>query len=538
MSAIDDEKAAGIAPPTDAEAAERPDRFKQQIAVSLAILVVLGGGLAILQVQASSNESNTARETTRVAVEAMRANVVADTVAGLAPQLEAERAFLPFRPPLTSGVPSLTGAARIPTPKAETAAGLRVAQQSVPDLGAEKLLPALQTDAERLTLQQHALATTRITWNDRSTQYTTVIAVLAVALFLVGFGLVVGGPIRGSAYLFGIAVGILAAAWAVWIYLLPIPSTPGSAIQGTARGIVLSGNGNYRAALARYDAAIRAASDYATAYSGRARARLLASNPDYPVTRAITDLSGRSVAEALNDARKAHQLDGRDILATSLLALTSFYRGDYAQALSATDVALGINPGVPDLWLLKSADEVGLGDPAAGSAALAHGLGLLRGATPSQQTRLLAATYLSYMAWLERHDPAHAAAARKLANRVVAVESAFTLGRTFPSHAPAAGTVSVTRLRYAHGKLTLRLRWAGLPARTALTAIGYERPLPHGAWTQPPDLALFATVAGSGQREISVPLQRVCKPTSVRVDVYLDGTPTLSRTGPGVQATC
>lgn len=538
MSTIDDETATGLAPPPDAEAAERPDRVKQQIAVSLAILVVLGAGLAILQVQASSNESNTARETTRVAVEAMRANVVADTVAGLAPQLEAERAFLPFRPPLTSGVPSLSEAARIPTSKAETGAGLRVAQQSVPDLGAEKLLPALQTDAERLTLQQHALATTRINWNDRSTQYTTVIAVLAVALFLVGFGLVVGGPIRGAAYLFGIAVGLFAATWAVWIYFLPIPSTPGSAIQATARGTVLTANGNYRAALAQYDAAIRAAADYATAYSGRARARLLASNPDYPVTRAITDLGGRSVAEALSDARKSHQLDSRDILATSLLALTSFYGGDYAQAASATDSALGINPGVPDLWLLKSADEVGLGDPAAGSAALVHGLGLLRGATPSQQTRLLAATYLSYMAWLERNDPAHAAAARKLANRVVSVESAFTLGHTLPGQAPAAGTVAVTRIRYEHGKLMLRLRWAGLPERTALTAIGYERPLPHGAWTQPPDLALFATVTGSGRRDISVPLQRVCRPTSVRVDVYLDGVPTLSRTGPGVHATC
>lgn len=537
MSTVDDGKAAGNTPAPPAEPADGPDRFKQQIAISLAILVVLGAGLAILQVQASSNESNTARDTTRVAVRAMRANVVSDTVAGLAPQLAAERAFLPFRPPLTSGVPSLSEAAGIPVSKTETAAGLRVAQRSIPDLGAEKLLPALRTDAERLTLQQHALATTRITWNDRSTQYTTVIAVLAVALFLVGFGLVVGGPIRGAAYLFGIAVGVFAAAWAIWIYFLPIPSTPQSAIQATARGTVLTGTGNYRAALAQYDRAIRTAGDYATAYSGRARARLLASNPDYPVTRAITDLGGRSAAAALNDARKAHQLDTRDILATSLLALTSFYGGDYAQASSATDAALGINSGVPDLWLLKSATEVGLGDPAAASAALVHGLGLVRGAAPSQQTRLLAATYLSYMAWLERHDLTHAAAARRLANRVVSVESAFTLGRRLP-HAPAAGRVSATRLRYGYGKLMLRLRWAGLRPGTALTAIGYERPLPHGAWTQPPDLALFATVAGSGRRDISVPLQRVCKPTSVRVDVYLNGVPTLSRTGPGVRATC
>jgi tetratricopeptide (TPR) repeat protein len=514
------------------------DRLKPLIAISLSILLVLGAGLAILQTRASSNESNTARDTTRVAVEAMRANVVADMVAGLTPQLEAERAFLPFRRPLDPGAPSLAEAAGIPTSKAETAGSLRVAQQAVPALGAGGLLPVLQTEAERLTLTQRALATTRITWNDRSTQYTTVIAVLAVAIFLVGFGLVVGGPIRGSAFALGVVVGLFAAAWAVWIHALPIPSTPDSAIRETARGAVLTANGDYRAALAQYDAALRTADDYATAYSGRARARLLAVNPDYSVTRAVTDLSGRSFVEALQDARTARRLNSRDILATSLVALTSFYAGDYHQALSATDAALGINPKVPDLWLLKSAADVGLGDQPAAGAALTHGIGLLHGGAPSQQTRLLASTYLSYMAWLQRHDPAHTASSRTLANRVVSVETAFTLGRALPDHAPPTGMVSVSRLRFADGRLTLRLRWVGLPAGTALTGIGYERPLPQGAWTQPSALALFATVAGSGERDIAVPLQRACKPTSVRVDVYLNGAPTLSRTGPGVPATC
>jgi tetratricopeptide (TPR) repeat protein len=537
MSTLDDEKAGDRAPASEPDPPES-NRVKPLIAISLSLLVLLGAGLAILQVRASSNESNTARDTTRVAVEAMRANVVADTVAGLAPQLEAERAFLPFRRPLDAGVPSLAEAAGSSARKAEVAGSLRVAQRAVPDLGAEKLLPSLQTEAERLTLRQQSLATTRITWNDRSTQYTTVIAVLAVAIFLVGFGLVVGRPIRAFAYSLGVAVGLVAVAWTVWIYLLPIPSTPSSAIRATARGAVRTGNGDYRAAIAQYDAALRTADDYAVAYSGRARARLLAANPDFPVTRAVTDLSGRSLAAALVDARKARQLDGRDILATSLLALTSFYRGDYPQALSATDAAIGINPNVPDLWLLKSATDVGLGDEGAASAGLAHGIGLLHGDAPSQRTRLLASTYLSYMAWLEHHDPARAGVARKLANRVVSVETAFTLGRTLPKQAPVRGMVSVTRLRFAGGTLTLRLRWVGLPAGTELTGIGYERPLPRGAWTQPSDLALFATVAGSGRRDIAVPLHRACEPTSVRVDVYLNGSPTLSRTGPGVPATC
>ncbi len=82
------------------------------------------------------------------------------------------------------------------------------------------------------------------------------------------------------------------------------------------------------------------------------------------------------------------------------------------------------------------------------------------------------------------------------------------------------------------------IRWQGLPQGTALGAVAYERPLANGAWTQPPDLALFATIGGTGMRRISVPLARVCEPTAVRADVYLDGAPARTTVGPGVPSTC
>ena len=161
------------------------------------------------------------------------------------------------------------------------------------------------------------------------------IAVLAAALFLVGFGLVVEGSIRRSSYALGVAVGTFAAAWAVWIYLLPIPSTPDAAIDAAARGAVLSADGKYLAALAQYDRALGADDGYAAAYTGRARARLLAANPDYLATRAFTDPTGHAVAAAVLDAQRALELGGhRDLLTVGILALTGFYRGDYEQAVT------------------------------------------------------------------------------------------------------------------------------------------------------------------------------------------------------------
>jgi hypothetical protein len=165
---------------------------KRHIAITLSLLAVLGAGLAIAQRDAGTKESTTARETTRAAVRALRANVDVATAGGNDARRRAE---------------------------------------------------GRQLAAAQETLRQRALATTRITWNTRSTQYTTVIAVLAAALFFVGYALVVEGSLRPYSYGLGVATGIFAAAWAAWIFHLPIPETPTRAIDAAARATVLSADG-------------------------------------------------------------------------------------------------------------------------------------------------------------------------------------------------------------------------------------------------------------------------------------------------------
>ncbi len=513
-------------------------RLKSLIAVSLSVAVVLGGLLAVLQTQASANEANSARETTRTAVRAMSAGVASNTLLGVRDEVQAEHDFLPFRRPLIARSPGLGDAAGIPTDPATTASDLRAAQV-LPSRQLLAELGPLRLEAERQLLKQQALATTRITWNTRSTQYTTVLAVLAAALFLIGFGLVVEGSIRRVTYALGLAIAVFVACWGAWVYHLPIPSTPDGAIAAAASGAVLTGDGDFTGAIAAYDRAIAAHEDFATAYTGRARARLLAANPDYPITRAFTDSKGVASAAGVRDAERALELNGnRDLLAQAIVGLVAFYDARYRQAITASDDAIAINAQVPDVWLLKSAAQVGLGDVAGATSSLDTALGLLKGADPSARTRLLAASYLSYLASVEHKRPEHAAEARRLANRVVTTETAFTLGRTLSGTLPASGTVSVSGLRYASGRLSLRISWRGLPSGTALGAVAYERPHPDGAWTQPPDLALFAVIGGTGERVISVPLTRVCAPTAVRADVYLNGAPASSTLGPGVAATC
>jgi tetratricopeptide (TPR) repeat protein len=514
-------------------------RLARLIAVSLATLVAFGAGLAILQTDASIRESNFARETTRTAVRALRAHEATQAVLDVELGLQAESDFLPFRRPLDSAAVTLTDAAGLPPTPARDKRDLVAARESLPHHRISSVLNDMRIDAERTSLTQRALATTRITWNTRSTQYTTVIAVLASALFLVGFALVADGAIRRTAYAIGAAIGLFALGWTLWIYLQPIPSTDPRAIDDAARGAVLTEDGKYPAAVAAYNRALETQHNFARAYVGRSQARLLAANPDFPLSRAFTDIDRRATTSAVRDAERGLDLSGgRDFVALVLRAYAAFYTGDYAETMRATERALEINDRVPDVWLLKSAAEFALGDAQASAESRADVYSLLEHAEPSQRTRLLAATYLSLLQWVAFENPALAAPAREIADGLVARETAFTLGREPKKILPRTGTATVEGLRYSQGKLHLMLRWRDLPDGTALSVVGYERPIADGPWAQAPDLAAFATVSGTGKRNVVLPLTRTCKPTELRADVYLDGAPSSTTTGPGVAATC
>ena len=175
---------------------------------------------------------------------------------------------------------------------------------------------------------------------------------------------------------------------------------------------MLTSDGDYRGAVAAYDRAIAAHEDFATAYTGRARARLLAANPDYPVTRAFTDSRGSQTAAAVADAQRALDLGGhRDLLGEGLArARRLLPSATTSRRSSSADAAIEINPDVPDVWLLKSAAQLALGDDAGADASLTKALRLLDGSDPSQRTRLLAASYLSYLASVAHNEPARAAA--------------------------------------------------------------------------------------------------------------------------------
>ncbi len=324
----------------------------------------------------------------------------------------------------------------------------------------------------------------------------------------------------------------------VYIALLDIPETPDDAIAATARGTVASEQGGQDRAVRLLSDAIEIDDDYAAPYSRRAVARVLAENPDLQETGAFTG-DAATLEEALDDARRGFELSGdRDLLALTFAAITGLYAGAYERSVPAATEAIAINGQVPDLRLVKSAAEVGLGDEQAAVDSLEGALELLSGSDPSERTRDLVAEYLTYLEQVVNRTPERAELVSRIEERIIALETAFSLDREVSGEVPGRGSVAIDGLRYRDRRIRLRARWDDLPPGTALTLIGFERPAPDRGWVQPRELALFRTVGGSGEDAGGVPIERACTPVELRVDVYLDGAYSESFTGPGGKATC
>ena len=218
----------------------------------------------------------------------MRANVVAATSRTRDRSSRPRRDFLPFRRPLDRGHPEPRRGRRPATAAGPGSRGAAHRAARRPD--ARHGADAHPAAGERATADAEAaaLATTRITWNDRSTQYTTVIAVLAAALFLVGFGLVVEGSIRRCL----LRPGRRGRPLRRRVGRLDLPAAdPVHSGRGDRRGRARRGAQRRRALPCRARASTigrsRPTAVTPSPYTGRSRARLLAANPDYPATQSL-----------------------------------------------------------------------------------------------------------------------------------------------------------------------------------------------------------------------------------------------------------
>lgn len=505
-----------------AEATEAADaRYRRRIGVLLALVAVVIAFVAAIETRASTNESWYARETTRTGVEAMAANVTRAAAAGVETDLGATQDAL-----ASSSVFSADARA------AERA-------QAEVELGAvQPELDRLSLDAQRLTLKQAAQAETRVTWNNRASQYGTVITTLGVALFLVGFTLVLSRKIRPPILLPGILLTVYCVAWTAWIWHREVPNTAPAAIEATAAGNVAVSDARYDDAISEFDTAVSRAGDYAPAFSGRSAAGFLAANPDYLVTGAVTDVDSAVFEQSVSDAESGvAESGGRDFLAFYLEALTSFYGGDYDATVTASEEALAVNPLAAQVYFLQAAAHVALGDDGAAAESVDEGVKTLDPKEASQANRILVADFENELEQVRHAMPERTNLVDGAIAQIMLAEADLSFG-SVTGTAPAGATVDVPTLEWKDGVLSVKAEFRGLPPDTPISAYVFERPADGGAWVQPFELGVFGKLSGDGTIENSIAAPRNCAPTELRLDLYAQGALVDSVTRPGAPATC
>ena len=541
---IDGATAPDAAPETDAETVDRTEaRYRRGVGITLALLALVGAWIALLATNAGTNESTTTREATRIASEAQTAEVVAQGADAALEQIAAElAAFGSRRAFQLEGAAEAVGIQLDPATEAARLADAQADLADATDSYAERRTQVNET-ATALSLEQTAIVAERITWNNRASQYETVLTVLAVAIFLVGFTMVVSRSIRPPFVIPGVILGVVCFGWALQIYAKPIPRVAPVAVNATAAGQVAIEEGRPDDAVADFTTAIEAQEDYSLAHRGLGLALLVQANPDLLTTWAITDTSPEIVDPATAELDRALDLGGQNNpLTVATAALASVVASDWDRAAELLDEAIAENDRTPGLQLSRSAVAVAQGDEVAAEDWLRQAVVQMEPLAGTDTDRALAAQYLTLLEWVIRQEPERAGAAeafRDAAMELIATGRANLTPSTAddPGDAPPPDAeVTVDALLFADGFTDVDLEVTGVPSDNQVILAVYERPSPDGPWVQAPELFYVGPpTRGAG---ITFRTPRACHPVEYRIDMYVNGAFTTTTTAPGGAPTC
>ena len=319
------------------------ERFKQTIAVLIAMVTLCAAILAYLQSDAGARDDRANRDNKRYALEAFGRQVsgnaevnyayngayqhwqeldlLATSAANQGDEAAAQR-YTRLRDQMVAMSPLLS------TPYFDPASG-------------EVDLPHYEADAywvKVTELQEAFLASSSVkdAWDAKSNIYIVHLTLLAVALFLLGLSLVTNS--RAARWLFtsvGSAIALVALLWAGQVYAQPVLDLreQGNAIPDYAQGVGLAHQGKWAEAVTAFDAAIAAVPTYANALAQRAEAYnalgdWTAAAADYEKAQAAGDKSGNTAGE---------------------LAWIYYLQGRFVDAIAMNRNALKASPG--ELWI-------------------------------------------------------------------------------------------------------------------------------------------------------------------------------------------
>lgn len=320
---------------------ELRDPFARRIAIAIAVVTLLVAIVGFLQHQASTENAAASLRAQQYAIEAThalslaqdRARQAVDTWAvsleqrvqaanigqlqlyapdGEQARLEVARQYWIV---LADRTEALSGVDR-------TAADGPVQDPTFPS----RLLANRTRDAVRIEALQDAANEIGEAWSGQATTYTAVLAILAVALYLLGFSLTI--DVRRAKQLFagvGALLLMVAGAWTLTQVAARPYAAPDEAADAYADGMVKLDTAfdaaGYEAAVADLTRAIELRPTFARAYLGRATAAFALGSPQQDGFLSI--VSDEALATSSEDLARAYDLGLED---TALLVDLGFQR--------------------------------------------------------------------------------------------------------------------------------------------------------------------------------------------------------------------
>lgn len=514
------------------------DRYKARIAIALAVLVVLGAWIAVLQTNASTNEAASARRATRLAAEAQTANVLEAGANAATRDVAAERLVFSMRDVFTvdEALAADVGVTVDPEQASERLTAAQDAVDSALD-GDADTISELMVRARQLSLEQGATVEERVTWNARSSQYETVLAALAVAIFLVGFTVVVRRKARPPLAVPALLLAIYCFGWAVYIYRKPIPETSSTTIDATARGQAELAMDEADRAIGSFSAAIESDSAYEPPFSGRGLALLVASNPDVLNTLAFTDTSPAALDPVLEDLERSLELGGDERAAPLTVAgLAHIAAGNYEEARVLLRRAVDLNDLTPGTQFALSAVEAAMGNEQAARSWRDRAASQLTATENTDRNQTLVAVYFTLLEWIADENPEQADLAASLREETAAAITETAAGRPLRPDS-AGGRLEVNTISFMGDTTTIGLSPTGVPADATVAVFGYEQPAPGATFVQPHELGYVGPADASDITQ-ALWTPRACAPVAYRFDLYVEGKLVDSADAPGVAPTC
>ena len=519
---------------------EVESNYKRRIGIALATLAVLAAFIAFIQTGASSNEASSARDATRLASESETADVLSKGTQSGLEQIEAELGLLGEREVFgeTDDLAAQFGVEL--DPQRAEARSQNAEDRIGTSLGERSDLPAqLSIEAERLSLEQQLVVEQRVSWNAKSSQYDTVLTVLAVAIFLIGFTLVVGRNLRPPLAIPGLVLALICAGWALQIYTKPTPSVSQETIDATAEGRHLQSFGDPFGAIAQFDAALESTPDYPEALTSRSLARVLAANPDLSTTLAFTDTSPDVLEAAAEDVAAAIDNGAdEDPTAWAVASIIAVADRDWDAAAEYLEEGIRLNELAAELFLWRSAVATAQGDRDAALDWLQRARDNF-GNLGEERIRTLAAQYLTLLEFVSATEPDQAdLAAEVLAIGVESLSRGRKDGALLTGASPSASIVAAM-VGFADGVTSTNVELDGINDGDLVVVAVFEDPGAGNGWVQSPEL-FYSGPGGAADREggISIPTPRNCEPTAHRVDLYVEGEFRDSVVVEGGTATC